>query len=137
MWDAGTGSLCFGPLTHCSSKCVCSVAYSPNGRHLASGGTDGNIHIWDLQTGTLLSHLKMGQGAVHGIAFSPDGKRLACHHQCEIHVWELDDTGYGLKDSTGLLTLNESERSSIHKNGPRNENLRKVQVAKFLSDPTK
>jgi WD40 repeat protein len=36
---------------------VLSVAWSPNGRHLATAGNEGTARIWDLSTGTGLRAL--------------------------------------------------------------------------------
>jgi WD40 repeat protein len=60
------------------SKPVDSLAFSPNGRYLATGGNDGELKLWDLRSipPTLLYH-RMLPGPVRTIAFSPDGKSLA------------------------------------------------------------
>lgn len=125
VWDAETGILCFGALKHDDFDSVYSVAYSPDGKHLASGGFYGNIHIWDSQSGEHLQHLKVGEN-FEQIAFAPNGKKLACRTDSEIHVWELDKEGLGPKDSNGLLASDEIKDSSILAI-PRNDfNLGKV-----------
>src|SRR5262249_1496419 len=54
---------------------VWNVAYSPDGKRLASagGGVGSEVKVWDAQTGRELLAL---QGAGSRVAFSPDGKRL-------------------------------------------------------------
>ena len=58
---------------------VKSLAFSPNGKILASGGgwDDKTIYLWDTTTGQFQKTLKGHTGAVTSLAFSPDGKTLA------------------------------------------------------------
>jgi WD40 repeat protein/serine/threonine protein kinase len=55
---------------------VRSVAFSPDGRTLATGSVDTTVKIWSADSGRLLATLRGHKGAVHAVAFSPDGKRL-------------------------------------------------------------
>jgi WD40 repeat protein/serine/threonine protein kinase len=56
---------------------VLSVAFSPDGKRLASGGLDNTLKVWDAATGQETFTLKGHDGRVTSVAFSPDGKRLA------------------------------------------------------------
>ncbi|MEK6409790.1 MAG: WD40 repeat domain-containing protein [Acidobacteriota bacterium] len=55
---------------------VTSVAFSPDGRTIASGSADSNVILWDAKTGEFRRSLKP-KGQVRSVAFSPDGKLLA------------------------------------------------------------
>lgn len=70
-----------------------TLALSPDGRHLASGGsteTDGAdrrnaIAIWDFESGRQLTIAPIFTGIIHCVAWSPNGRLLACCGH-----WELD-----------------------------------------------
>jgi hypothetical protein len=54
-----------------------SVAWSPDGKRLATGSWDQTAKVWDAATGEELLSLKGHTNAVLSVAWSPDGKRLA------------------------------------------------------------
>ena len=56
---------------------VSSMALSPDGRTVASGGDDRTVKLWDVATGRRLNTLKGHTGSVRALAFSPDGRYLA------------------------------------------------------------
>jgi WD40 repeat protein/tRNA A-37 threonylcarbamoyl transferase component Bud32 len=54
-----------------------AVAFSPDGRSLATGGLHTDVHVWDVRTGRLLRDLEQGSAGVRTLDFSPDGRTLA------------------------------------------------------------
>ncbi|KAI0909671.1 WD40 repeat-like protein [Ustulina deusta] len=56
---------------------VNAIAFSPDGKTLASASVLGTIRLWDAVTGTRRQTLGKHSSAVDAVAFSPDGKALA------------------------------------------------------------
>lgn len=68
---------------------LASVAFSPDGRKLATGG-DGVVRIWDLTTGREQAVLRPPWPVVRSLAFSPDGQSLAIvSDRGEIQLWDV------------------------------------------------
>ena len=68
---------------------IYSVAFSPDGKTIATGGYDDIVVLWETSTGTLLHTLKE-RGDVRLMAFSPDSKTLASTSTGDrVHLWEV------------------------------------------------
>jgi WD40 repeat protein len=74
LWDTSTGAR-RGLLR--GDGIVCTAAFAPDGRTLATGGMDGIIHLWDVASGEQRATLSGHRKPVLGLAFSPDGRTLA------------------------------------------------------------
>jgi WD40 repeat protein len=69
---------------------IFSVAFSPDGKTLASGSLDGQIELWEVATGKLQATLKGHEDDVQSVAFSPDGKTLAsASHDGTVKLWDV------------------------------------------------
>jgi WD40 repeat protein len=81
-------------------ECITSVAFSPDGRWIASGGKAAmpgkpgapplaTIRLWDADTGTELRCLHGHEGEVASVAFCPDGRRIVSgSHDKTVRVWD-------------------------------------------------
>ena len=87
LWDAVTGAhkrTLTGHTWH-----VNSVAFSPDGRTMASGSWDSTICLWNAVTGVHKRTLTGHTWHVNSVAFSPDGRTLASgSDDTTIRLWD-------------------------------------------------
>jgi len=90
LWDPATGKELRRVAGH--EGWVFSVAFSPGGQALASGGKDRTVRVWAVATGKELRRLAGHQGQVTFVAFSPGGKMLASKgYDHTIRLWDMAD----------------------------------------------
>lgn len=77
---------------------VNSIAFSPDGRTLASASRDGTINLWELNTAKVKIILRGHNQGVNSVAFSPDGQTIASGG--EDHTIKLWDVNTGEENHT-------------------------------------
>lgn len=88
-----------------ASMPVRSVAFSPDGSLLLSGGTDGRLRLQDAFTGALIREFSGSPLPVEQVGFLAGGKQaVALHIDQMLHVWDVD-SGKDLRRIPGLRDL--------------------------------
>jgi WD40 repeat protein len=88
LWDLGSGTE--RARLEVPSKDLTDAAFSPEGRYLATAGTDAVVRLWDVDTGRQRAAFEWGIGNVFSVAFAPDGFRAVAGGKKCIVLWDVD-----------------------------------------------
>ena len=112
-WDVRTGVLRY-PGIGGHSGIVNSVAFSPDGATLASGGDDGSIGLWDVRVRENKQLFYAHTGGVTSVDFSPDGFMLASGGRDKtVRLWDARTRNHirslsGQMDETITVTFSHN-----------------------------
>ena len=106
------------------TELVNSVAYSPDGKILASGSNDWTIRIWDVDKRKHIKTLEGHTGKVNSVAYSQDGETIVSGSDDGIRVWNVEnwsDKIFYRNENTGIVNMMYSPDgktlTSLSKNG--------------------
>jgi WD40 repeat protein len=71
---------------------ITSIAISPDSTRLASSSVNGELIIWESETGTILHTIEAHASTINSLAFSPDGKYLASGaNDFSVKIWDVQE----------------------------------------------
>ncbi|HKB38374.1 MAG TPA: WD40 repeat domain-containing protein, partial [Gemmataceae bacterium] len=122
LWDVRSGELVRKfPIT---DGCR-TVAFSPDGRYLATCGWTRTIRLWEVMTGQEVRSWSGVRAAVNHVGFAPDGRTLASAERtgnqveddCSVHLWDVDSAkelasfkGHGQGEISALAFTADGKR---------------------------
>ena len=88
IWDIKTGK-CVQKMRTPKST-VLTLAYTPDGKNIASGGEDGIVYLWNIKDGKCKHKFYGHSGVINSIVISPNGQSLITGSEDNsIRLWDL------------------------------------------------
>ncbi len=74
------------------TNAILCLDFSPDGTHIATGGFDHKLRIWDAESGKEIRTIAGHRNNVLGLAFSPDGKQIASASTDQtLAIWQVSN----------------------------------------------
>jgi hypothetical protein len=108
VFEVASGRELVSNLEH--DNIVAAVGIHPDGRLAATGGFNGEVRVWDLQTGETRHLLKSTGGPLWGVGFSADGRSVAWGVTSKFDQNGLSALEYQLRLPDGRQGLGRPER---------------------------
>jgi WD40 repeat protein/tRNA A-37 threonylcarbamoyl transferase component Bud32 len=87
LWDTATGQ--YRTIDDAHPKGADGILFRPNSKQLIVGGFDGNIRIWNLQSGALVEKMRSHQAPVISLIIH-ETKLISASHDLTVRIWSLD-----------------------------------------------
>ena len=107
VWNASTGENSLTYRGH--SNIVFGLAWSPDGKRIASASQDTTVKVWNATTGETILTYRGSSNGVNAVAWSPDGRRIVSgsyDSDSQMLVWDATD-------GKGLLTYQYPPTNAI------------------------
>jgi sugar lactone lactonase YvrE len=143
LWDLqkGTEILALPVYQHV----ITSLAFSPDGKRLVSGGSDRTLRLWEVATGKEIFARKEQQLTITAVAFSPDGDLVASGTGADrplfpeqVRLWDVEsgqEIDHLSTNSSSVTSLAFSRDGSRLASGLRNSSVLIWDVAARKGQP--
>ena len=134
LWDIHTRQEI---ATFAHGRWVLAVAFSPDGRFLATGDEIGQVNVWDVQRQRIVAQFKGDSSVIYTVKFSPDGEILAgAGSEGNVKLWEVENLEHlgALTVGSTVFTISFSpDSSTLASTGYEFVNLWKIETGEKIA----